>query len=188
MARTQNPSAAMAVILTAVLAGCTSDAVNEQPDSPQAEAEQDAAQASEWTAGIIDQAQSDAPVSKLVAVRTTTHDGFDRVVLEFDERVPGYHTEYIDQPIRKCGSGKVTQMAGDGWLELRMYPANAHTSEGQPTIAERERMLDLPVLSELELTCDFEAVVTWVLGVESPNRYRVRELSGPPRLVIDIKH
>jgi len=48
--------------------------------------------------------------------------------------------------------------------------------------------LNLPVLSELELTCDFEAVVTWVLGVESPNRYRIRELNGPPRLVIDIKH
>ncbi len=178
----------MALILTAVLAGCTSDAVNERSDSPQAEAEQGAAQASEWTAGIIDRPQAEAPAATLVAVRTGTHDGFDRVVFEFDERVPGYHLEYIDQPVRKCGSGRTTQMAGDGWLEIRMYPANAHTSEGEPTIAERERMLNLPVLSELELTCDFEAVVTWVLGVESPNRYRVSELSGPPQLIIDIRH
>ena len=178
----------MAVILSAVLAGCTSDGVNEQPDSPQAKAEQDAAQASEWTAGIIDQAQSDAPASTLVTVRTATHDGFDRVVFEFAEQIPGYHTEYIDQPVRKCGSGKVAPIAGDGWLEIRMYPANAHTSEGQPTIAERERMLSLPVISELELTCDFEGIVTWVFGVESPNRYQVRELSSPPRLIIDVWH
>jgi hypothetical protein len=43
-------------------------------------------------------------------------------------------------------------------------------------------------LYELELTCDFEAVVTWVLGLESPNRYQVRELSNPPRLVVDVRH
>jgi hypothetical protein len=69
-----------------------------------------------------------------------------------------------------------------------MYLANAHTREGRPTVTERERMTGLPVLSEVELTCDFEAVVTWVLGVESPNRYRVRELSSPPRLVIELRH
>ena len=188
MTRIQPPFATLAVILTALLAGCTSDVVNERSDSPQPKAERDAAPTPEWSAGIIDRTQSDAPVSKLVAVRTATHDGFDQVVFEFDKRIPGYHIEYIDSPVRQCGSGKVAPIAGDGWLEIRMYPSNAHTSEGRPTITERERILNLPVLSELELTCDFEAVVTWVLGVESPNRYRVRELSGPPRLVIDIRH
>ncbi|MCW8193709.1 hypothetical protein F6455_02785 [Proteobacteria bacterium 005FR1] len=143
---------------------------------------------SEWTAEIIDRPQSDAPAVTLVAVRTGTHEGFDRVVFEFDERIPGYHFEYIDQPVRKCGSGMVAPLAGDGWLEVRMYPANAHTEEGQPTVAERERMPKLPVLLELELTCDFEAVVTWVLGLESPNRFQARELSNPPRLVVDVRH
>lgn len=143
---------------------------------------------SEWTAGIIDRPRSDQPAARLVAVRTGTHEGFDRVVFEFDERLPGYHIEYIDKPVRKCGSGKVAPLAGDGWLEVRMYPARAHTEEGQPTVSNRERMPKLPVLSELELTCDFEAVVIWVFGVESPNRYQVRELSSPPRLVIDLRH
>ena len=69
-----------------------------------------------------------------------------------------------------------------------MSPANAHTEEGRPTVAERERTPSLPVLSELELTCDFEAVVTWVLGVGSPNRYQVREMNSPPRLVVDVRH
>lgn len=141
-----------------------------------------------WTAGIIDRPQPDSPPARLVAVRTATHEGFDRTVFEFEERLPGYHTEYIDRPVRKCGSGKVAEVAGDGWLEVRIYPARAHTDEGQPTVVERERMPNLTVLSELELTCDFEAVVTWVLGVQSPNRYRVRELSSPPRLVVDVRH
>ncbi len=69
-----------------------------------------------------------------------------------------------------------------------MSPARAHTEDGRSTVTERERMPNLTVLSELELTCDFEAVLTWVLGVESPNRYRVHELTGPPRLVVDVRH
>lgn len=178
-----------AAIITVCLAaaGC-GRAVTEKAHSPQVDDERSAVPAPEWTAGIIDQPRPDLPAASLVAVRTGTHEGFDQVVFEFDERVPGYHTEYIDQPVRKCGSGEVTDLAGDGWLEVRMYPVNAHTEEGQPTVADRERMPNLPVLSELELTCDFEAAVTWVFGVESPNRYRVRELSSPPRLVVELRH
>ncbi|PAU80386.1 hypothetical protein CK501_08025 [Halovibrio salipaludis] len=187
MARTRLRTAALAVIVPSALAGCAPGADNEPDHSPQAQAVQ-SAQAPAWTAGIVDRPQPDAPAATLVAVRTGSHDGFDRTVFEFGERLPGYHVEYIDSPVRKCGSGQVTQMAGDGWLEVRMSPAKTHTREGQSTIAERERTPDLPVLSELELTCDFEGVVTWVFGVESPNRYQVRELSSPPRLVIDIKH
>ncbi len=187
MARIRQHAVAVAATICLALAGC-GGASGERDDSPQANAEGEAAHASEWTAGIIDRPRADAPAATLVAVRTGTYEGFDRVVFEFDERLPGYHTEYIDQPVRKCGSGKVTRVAGDGWLEVRMYPANAHTEEGRPTVTERERMPNLPVLSELELTCDFEAVVTWVFGAESPNRYQVRELSSPPRLVVDVRH
>ncbi|SFR42541.1 hypothetical protein SAMN05216203_0191 [Marinobacter daqiaonensis] len=180
---------ATAVAATAfiALAGC-GGVLGERDGAGQTVAGPDATSTSEWTAGIIDRPQPDAPPATLLAVRTDTHEGFDRIVFEFDERVPGYHTEYIDQPVRKCGSGKVTQVGGDGWLEVRMYPANAHTREGRPTVTERERLTSLPVLSEVELTCDFEAVVTWVLGVGSPNRYRVRELSDPPRLIVDVRH
>jgi hypothetical protein len=177
--------AAFAAIICLAAAGCGT--ANERIDS-QANAEADIAYASAWTAGIIDQPQLNAPAAMLIAVRTAAHDGFDRIVFEFDERIPGYHIEYIDKPVRKCGSGDVTPVAGDGWLEVRLYPANAHTEEGRPTVAERERMPNLIVLSELELTCDFEAVVTWVLGIESPNPYQVRELHSPPRLVVDVRH
>lgn len=184
--RLRHLTTAVAAIACLSMAGC--GVANERDESPQANVEQDAAYVSEWTAGIIDRPQLEAPAAKLVAVRTATHDGFDRTVFEFDGQLPGYHIEYIDRPVRKCGSGKVAPLAGDGWLEVRIYPANAHTEEGQPTVAERERMPNLPVLSELELTCDFEAVVTWVFGVESPNRFQVRELSSPPRLVVDVRH
>lgn len=140
------------------------------------------------TAGIITKKRDTQAPSRLVDVRSARHDGFDRVVFEFDGLVPGYHLEYVDKPVRRCGSGDPTAVAGDGWLEVRLTPADAHDTEGKALIASRERKLDHAVLKELEQTCDFEAHVTWVLGLASPNHFRVLELSSPARLVVDVKH
>jgi hypothetical protein len=142
----------------------------------------------EGTIGIVEQAKPNEPLRVLSDARTGRHERYDRVVFEFSGAVPGYRVQYIDKPVRKCGSGDPTQIEGDGWLEVTFNPANAHTEEGKPTVTQRERHERLGVLRELELTCDFEAYVTWVMGVASPNRYRVLELSDPPRLVIDIHH
>lgn len=128
-------------------------------------------------------------VAVLNEVRSARHGNYDRVVFEFmGKELPTYHIEYIDRPVRACGSGDVVPLAGDGWLEVRFSDARAHTPEGNPTIKDRSRSPHLPIVKDLKITCDFEAQVTWVMGVSSPNRYRVLELSNPTRLVIDIKH
>lgn len=141
----------------------------------------------EKTAGIVEVKREGYP-AVLHAVRAARNQGFDRVVFEFRERVPGYHLEYIDKPVRDCGAGDVKPIEGDGWLEARFYPAYAHTEAGEPTVPERELKPSLSIVREIERTCDFEAVVTWVIGTASPNRYRAFELSSPPRLVVDIDH
>lgn len=125
----------------------------------------------------------------LTDVRSARHQDFDRVVFEFraDSR-PAYHVQYIDKPVRKCGSGDTTPVAGDAWLEVRFDGVDAHTERGSPTVAERERHVELGVVKELEQTCDFEAQVIWVIGVSRPNKYRVLALEGPQRVVVDIKH
>lgn len=143
----------------------------------------------EGTAGIVEKQRPEAGVAVLRDVRAASQEGFDRVVFEFEgSAVPGYHVEYVDRPVIQCGSGEPVEVAGDGWLEVRLVPAQAHTEEGRPTAGERERRLSLPVIKELQSTCDFEAHVTWVLGVASPNRYRVQELSNPARLIVDVRH
>ena len=143
----------------------------------------------ELTIGIVEHKAAPRAVALLTDVRAARHDGFDRIVFEFGSgSPPGYHLEYIDKPVRKCGSGDATPIAGDGWLEVRIEPAHAHTPSGAPTIREREQQLDLEVIKELEQTCDFEATVSWVVGVKRPNRYRVLTLNEPLRLVVDVKH
>ena len=142
-----------------------------------------------WTAGAVARPAPGMGASTLTEVRAGLHHEYDRVVFEFGrDSIPGYHVEYIDEPVRKCGSGNVVEVAGDGWLEVRMTPARAHTEAGEATVTERSRLFDMPVLKQVELTCDFEANVAWVLGVASPNRYRVKEVPDPARLVIDVKH
>ena len=141
------------------------------------------------TAGITDKKNQVKGVIVLKKVRTAGHSGYDRVVFEFEgAEMPSYHIEYIDKPVRACGSGHVVPLRGDGWLEIRFTPAAAHTEEGKPTVENRERSPNLKIIREMKSTCDFEAEVAWVLGVASPNRYRVLELKNPTRLAIDIKH
>ena len=140
-----------------------------------------------WTAGATHRAKAVTPPAILHAVRTGGHPGFDRTVWEFRGGVPGYHIEYVDRPVRMCGSGNPTPLAGHGWLEVRMEPADAHDQQGRAAVARRQLAPRLPILRELKQTCDFEAQVVWTLGVARPNRYRVFELSNPARLVVDVR-
>ena len=144
----------------------------------------------EGTAGIIDKRNVNIKANGVMsAVRSARHGNYDRVVFEFlGPELPGYHLEYIDKPVRACGSGNAVPLAGDGWLEVRFTDAVAHAPEGDATIRDRERFPNLPIIKEMKITCDFEAEVTWVLGVSSPNHYRVLELKNPTRLAVDIKH
>ena len=143
----------------------------------------------EGTAGIIEKKKPDIAPVLLRSIRAARQEKFDRIVFEFSgSEIPGYHIEYIDKPARQCGSGEAVRVAGDAWLLVRLTPANAHTEAGEPTIKYAELRVDLPNLKEMKSTCDFEADVSWVLGLAHPNRYRVLELANPARLVIDVKH
>ena len=142
----------------------------------------------QWTVGVTSSQRNVTGVALLRAVRTARHDAYDRIVFDFgDDPLPNYHIEYVDRPVRQCGSGEPVPVAGDAWLAIRFEPANAHTEAGQPTVTERERMLSLPNVRELELICDYEAQVEWVAGVRSPEPYHVLELAAPARIVVDIR-
>ena len=141
------------------------------------------------TADVTEKKSDIDGAALLTAVRTGQQENFDRMVFQFGgARLPGYHIEYIDKPVRSCGSGEVVPLAGDAWLEIRFYPANAHTEDGKGTIPVRSMAPGHRIVKELKSTCDFEADVSWVAGVSSPNKYRILELTNPTRLVVDVKH
>lgn len=146
----------------------------------------------EGTAGITEKKNPNVKESAVMAyVRSARHEGFDRVVFEFfGDQLPTYKIEYIDRPVRACGSGDVVPFAGDAWLSVRFTGSQAHAPEGDATIPVKDRTQspNLPIVKDLKLICDFEAEVEWVMGNASPTEYRVLELKDPTRLVIDIKN
>lgn len=143
----------------------------------------------EGTAGPTDRRATITGVSTQTAVRVGRQQGFDRIVFEFGAGgLPGYTIEYVDRPIRQCGSGNAVAIAGNAWLRVGMTPARAHDDAGNATVTERALSPGLPAVRALRLTCDFEARLEWVIGVAAPNRYRVLELRSPDRLVVDILH
>lgn len=141
-----------------------------------------------WTAGIVDLEPAAGGIATLRSVRAARHDEFDRVVWELSGPAPGVHVEYVDRPVRQCGSGDPVPLPGDAWLEVRLEPAVAHTEEGRPTMVERRAEPGLPLVLEIVQTCDFEAVVAWAVAVRSPERFRVSALTDPTRVVVDLRH
>lgn len=126
----------------------------------------------------------------LNAVRTARHDGFERVVLEFrGDAIPDYLVEYAREEPTSCGSGAPMVVAGAEHLVVRTAPAQAHAPIGgdeRSTIPGRAIAMTQPVIKGLAVSCDFEGVLTWVVGVDRRRPFRVTTLTAPVRLVIDV--
>lgn len=138
---------------------------------------------------MIEKKRPGMKAALLKEVRTGTHESFDRVVFEFQTNdVPGYRVAYVDKPILNCAAGDRVPITGEGFLLIKIQPANAHSEAGVPTIGNLHQTPGLPLIKEMKLICDFEADVEWVLGLAAANNYRVFELKSPARLVVDIAH
>lgn len=126
----------------------------------------------------------------LTAVRAAKQDGFDRVVFEFEGAVPGYSVRYIDRPITEDASGETVEVKGDSVLQVRMEPASGADLSGEElriTYKGANRLTpSTAVVTELVRTGDFEAVLTWVIGVKGKPGFRVDTLTGPSRLIVEI--
>lgn len=128
------------------------------------------------------------PVPELMDVRTGKHEDFDRVVFEFRDAVPGYRVEYISPPATECGSGFDVPVNGDAALQVQMSPAAAHNDAGESTFALQELSPGLPSILEVERTCDFEGILTWVVGLVEEADFSVFTLQEPARVVVDVAH
>ncbi len=128
------------------------------------------------------------PVAVLTNIRTGRHGDFDRIVFDFADRLPGYRIAYATGPITQCASGMDVPFAESALLIISLEPAAAHDEDGNVTFEPSELSPGLPAIVEAKKTCDFEAIVTWVLGLSAEADFRVYELSDPARIVVDVGH
>jgi hypothetical protein len=125
----------------------------------------------------------------LVDVRVGTHDGYDRVVFEFDDGIPEYVLSRAEPPYTEDPSGLPLEVTGEAAWQLvmlggtRVTPDHEVTYDGplsfEPGYAKLVHLVEAG---------DFEAVSTWYIGLSADTCVRVLALDGPDRLVIDIEH
>lgn len=130
----------------------------------------------------------------LTDVRLAEQDGFDRLVLEFagDGRSP-YRVAYIDAPITEDGSGAEVGVEGEAFLEVRLTAASGvvfdlDAEDGFRVTYDGPTRLrtSTNVVTEVVRTGDFEATLTFVVGLDRTVPFTVAWLENPDRLVIDL--
>jgi hypothetical protein len=135
---------------------------------------------------------SNERIALLVDVRAARHEGFDRVVFQFRDALPGYDVRYVSRPIRLNGSGRVVPIAGGHVVRVRMDNAlDADlTQPGAPmTYTGPQRFSPgTPEVVEVVRAGGFEGVLTWAAGLQDRVDFRVTTLNAPDRLVVDFRN
>ncbi|MDY5785184.1 hypothetical protein [Corynebacterium sp.] len=121
-------------------------------------------------------------------VRVGSHDGFDRVVVEYSGTgTPGFTAGYVDQA-RQQASGYPLEVAGPAHLEVMIH--------GTPMgmLSPREELIQVGPMNLASGAIQgvthggvFEADTQYVIGLDKKRPFRVYTLSNPARVVIDIQ-
>ncbi len=117
-------------------------------------------------------------------VKVAHHDGYDRLVIGFPtaNSLPSYQlTRQATSTFIRDASGQPATL--DGSAGIRLVLRNADITSGVPA----DQKPALPVIREVAQIGNFERVVSYGVGLASPACFRVLELSGPTRLVIDVQ-
>lgn len=126
----------------------------------------------------------------IVGVRTARHEGYDRVVFEFDGELPGYDVRYADGPVTEPGRGDEVAVDGARVVTVLMDPA----STVRFTATGYEELYTGPdripgggaTVTEVVEVGDFEAQAVWAVGLADEVDFAVSTLGSPSRLVIDF--
>ncbi|GAA4939956.1 hypothetical protein HD597_009035 [Nonomuraea thailandensis] len=136
----------------------------------------------------VDVDRSGIEPAEVTGVRHAAHGAYDRLVVDLKGDIPGYSVKWVDELVQD-GSGKPIDVPGGAYLQLTLFPANAHDEEGTPTwTGGPVYPARLGNLKDVVRTGDFEARVgiALVLGKRAP--FRVTEQGSPSRLILDVAH
>jgi hypothetical protein len=117
--------------------------------------------------------------------RVAGQSGYDRIVFEYSgTALPSLSVTSVTPPFTTDPKGAPLTVSGKVFLGIVFHNVPGITSGySGPTSFKA----GLPVLTDLELRGDFEGVQQWVAGLSGQACVRVFTLTGPSRLVIDLK-
>lgn len=163
------------------------------PAEPDDEHDHDQEQFEGGTADVELQAADEQETAVLSEVRVARRDGYDRVVWEFSEGTDPRVLVGYEDAAREPGSGDPVDLAGDAVLVVlaqhatdfgaELYAPQAEAYEGPERIDGGNANI-----TEVVRLGDFEAAMTWAVGLDTERPFRVLRLDDPLRLVVDIGH
>ncbi|MYJ17372.1 MAG: hypothetical protein F4106_04890 [Gemmatimonadetes bacterium] len=140
-----------------------------------------------WTRNTIsrDPDPEHAP-ARLTDVSTSRSRGYDRVVFSFSPELPGYRFTQTAESGGGCdGTEPLSDAPGHVVVEFTRAVSN---EGGSPLVGDRNRSTDFPALADAVQACDQDDTVRWILGTSGVVDYRILEIMGEPRLVVDLRH
>ena len=186
------------VVLALALAGCGDDdqAASTKPSSPPS---------METTADCMpipgasmdakkSPANDNAETMYLTNVTLSSTDCSDKVVFDFEEQAPGPGFDISYQPASTAkvedGSGNAVEIDGDAFLVVRLTPAMTAKIDGEQvtkTYTGPKRLPQDPdsAVRDVVKTGDFEAQVTWVLGLDEDRPFKIAATDSSLTVEID---
>jgi hypothetical protein len=132
-------------------------------------------------------ASSSAEQTHLTDIRIAGHDGYDRLVFEFDRGLPEIDLRKGIPPFTTDPAGLPLIMDGVAFLQITFRGASRGGSDGPVTY---EGPTDFsPGLHELvmvRMAGDFEGVLTFIVGLDAPPCFDLFTLESPSRVVLDV--
>ncbi|MEX1277737.1 MAG: hypothetical protein WEI16_01635, partial [Chloroflexota bacterium] len=123
-------------------------------------------------------------------IRVGTHDGYDRIVFEYDGGTPNLELDLAQPPYVRDPSGLPLTVAGSPVYRITLTGAtkwDTQTGE-QPYQGPTNFEPGYAQIVQFVEFGDFEATHNWYLGVNGGECLRVFQLTDPSRVVIDVQH
>lgn len=132
---------------------------------------------------------TDAASLTVTDVRVGAHDGFDRVVYEFDgSGTPGWTVRYVDAAVQD-GSGATLDVPGLTILEVSLTGTGYPFDTGVEPYEGANPLPGTGAVTEVRMATVFEGITQSFIGLADPARpATVSLLTDPVRVVVDIEH
>ena len=190
-------SALAVVLFVLLLAGCGGGSNSSENSS---EGSQTSTAECESLSGAtlekkLSPATQDRETMFLTDVEVELEDCVERVTFKFKESAPpapGYEVSYqpADVATKQDGSGKPIAIDGESFLVVRMFPVMTAEIDGEDVKPTYEGPRNIPapggvsMIQQLAQTGDFEAQVTWAIGLDNKHPFTVT--ASNEELVVEI--
>ena len=126
-------------------------------------------------------------VTVLTAIRTGRHGSSERLTLQFTSSFGEADVRYVPV-VHADPSDKVVSLQGQSYLQVVVHGAVAHWSATPvaPYTGPSTVTPGYPTIKQVSISGDFEAVLSFGIGLDRTAGFQVTRLRSPDRLVVDI--